>query len=408
MIEHHSETMKILMIAPEPVLEPRGTPISIYQRLKALCELGHQVDLVTYHLGEDMHLPGVTIHRIPSVPFIKRIKIGPSFAKLVLDLFVFFKAFFLMMAREYEVIHSHEEASFCGLVLSRLFGTYHIYDMHSSLPNQLLNFHFWGNKYFVSIFQYLENLVINHCDAVITIDDELFALVQALNPKLSRIKIDNLALWHGFNQNHQIELSHLKESLQISGRVPIVYTGSFEQYQGLEMLLESAEILRRDKPDIVFILVGGHSFQIEKLQKLAAQKNLGQYFRFAGIVPPDEVILYLMLAEILISPRLNGTSVPLKIYSYLQSGNPIVATNLPAHTQILNSDMALLVEPTKDALAEGIRKLLDDPQAGKTLGRNARRFVEGRFSWDLYLSKVDTIYRELDLKRSTKSLPSKI
>ena len=40
--------MHILMIAPEPFFEPRGTPFSEYHRIRALIELGHTVDLVTY------------------------------------------------------------------------------------------------------------------------------------------------------------------------------------------------------------------------------------------------------------------------------------------------------------------------------------------------------------------------
>lgn len=53
--------MKILMISPEPFFEPRGTPISVYQRLQALSALGYQVDLLTYHVGQDVDIPGLTI-----------------------------------------------------------------------------------------------------------------------------------------------------------------------------------------------------------------------------------------------------------------------------------------------------------------------------------------------------------
>jgi len=51
--------MKILMIAPQPFFEPRGTPFSVLGRLKAFSELGHEVDLVTYHVGQDVVIPKV-------------------------------------------------------------------------------------------------------------------------------------------------------------------------------------------------------------------------------------------------------------------------------------------------------------------------------------------------------------
>ena len=51
------------MIAPEPFFEPRGTPFSEYHRIRALLDLGHTVDLVTYPFGNDVQLPGLRIYR---------------------------------------------------------------------------------------------------------------------------------------------------------------------------------------------------------------------------------------------------------------------------------------------------------------------------------------------------------
>ena len=55
--------MRILMIAPEPFFEPRGTPFSEYHRIRALLELGHTVDLVTYPFGQAVDLPGLRVFR---------------------------------------------------------------------------------------------------------------------------------------------------------------------------------------------------------------------------------------------------------------------------------------------------------------------------------------------------------
>ncbi len=81
-----NELMRILMIAPEPFFEPRGTPFSEYHRIRALLDLGHTVDLVTYPFGKDVTLPGLRIFRAARPPFITRVKIGPSPAKLFLDM----------------------------------------------------------------------------------------------------------------------------------------------------------------------------------------------------------------------------------------------------------------------------------------------------------------------------------
>jgi hypothetical protein len=64
--------MRILMIAPEPFFEPRGTPFSEYHRIRALLDLGHTVDLVTYPFGKDVTLPGLRIFRAARPPFSPR------------------------------------------------------------------------------------------------------------------------------------------------------------------------------------------------------------------------------------------------------------------------------------------------------------------------------------------------
>jgi hypothetical protein len=73
--------MHILMIAPEPFFEPRGTPFSEFHRIKALIALGHTVDLVTYPFGRDVEMPGLTVIRCLRPPLVKHVRIGPSWAK---------------------------------------------------------------------------------------------------------------------------------------------------------------------------------------------------------------------------------------------------------------------------------------------------------------------------------------
>ena len=114
--------MKILMLAPQPFFEPRGTPFSVLGRLRALSELGHEVDLVTYHIGEDVPVPGVSIHRSIKVPFVRTIKIGPSPKKILLDGMLLLKAVSMLSRGRYDLLHTHEEASFFGIVLPSCFG----------------------------------------------------------------------------------------------------------------------------------------------------------------------------------------------------------------------------------------------------------------------------------------------
>src|SRR5262245_14243873 len=110
------------MIAPEPFFEPRGTPFSEYHRIRALTELGHPVDLVTYPFGTDVSIPGLRVFRCARPPFIHDVRIGPSLAKIPLDLAITWTTIRRVIAERYDVIHSHEEGSFIGVLLAGLLG----------------------------------------------------------------------------------------------------------------------------------------------------------------------------------------------------------------------------------------------------------------------------------------------
>jgi glycosyltransferase involved in cell wall biosynthesis len=387
--------MKILMTAPQPFFEPRGTPISVYQRLQGLSALNHDVDLLTYHVGQDVCIPGVTVYRGPRVPFITKVKLGPSWPKALLDILLVCRAIALLRRNRYDVIHSHEEAAFWSVILAKVFRTRHVYDMHSSLPQQLANSPRWRFWPFVKLFELLERWVIHTCDAVITIGVDLEERVMAINPEAKTVLMQNLAVLADDAGSSHTSTCEMKERLDVDGRLPVVYTGTFERYQGLDLLMRSATIVKERCPEALFILVGGDPQQVAKWRHKFRARGLEDSTRFTGTVPLAESIAYLDLAEILVSPRTTGTSVPLKIYSYLHSGKPIVATNLVAHSQVLNPEMAVLVAPTEEAFADGILSLARSPDLRKRLGLRAQQFARENFDPAHYLTQLDLVYQQL-------------
>lgn len=385
--------MKILMISPQPFFEPRGTPISVYQRLEALSALGHEIDLITYHVGKNVEFPNVRIHRVRKINMIQHVRVGPSRAKILLDVLVFFKAIEMLLRKRFDVIHSHEEAAFFGMFLAWIFRIRHLYDMHSVLSNQLKNFDFGNKPFFVKIFEFLERLVLRTCNAVITVGADLEEYVRSVDPNIRVVTIENIALHAYQTLVTEHDVAELNKKLHLDGRLPIVYTGTYERYQGLDMALECVNTVARQYPNAIFIFVGAKNLQAKEWTEKARELNLQDHVLFLDVVPPEESMVFLAYATVLISPRLNGTSTPLKIYSYLHAGKPIVATNITAHTQVLSSDTAVLVAPNKDAFAEGIIRVLRDPQLARHLGSNAHEYAQEKFNYQSYMTKVSQIYQ---------------
>lgn len=375
--------MKILMLAPEPFFEPRGTPISVYFRILSLGELGHSVNLVTYPLGQEVRLKNLKIIRSPNLFFIRKVKIGPSLAKIPLDFLLFLRASFELAANHYDIIVSHEEAAFFGSVLAKIWGKPHIYDMHSSLPQQLENFNFTRSPFLISVFRKMEDLVLRNSRAVIVICQDLLEKVTNSGCGRKAILIENFLDFPGQEFSAE-EISRKKRELAPHGEKIVLYAGNFEPYQGIPLLLEAARNVREKA---IFLLVGGSGTALGEMREMAGKLGLAERVTFVNRLPPSQIPLYVSLADVLVSPRLAGTNTPLKIYSFLKSGKPLVATNLWTHTQVLNSTNAILAEPDARSLAEGISFALKSEEA-RDRARAAAEWARKEFTLPRYLEKI--------------------
>ena len=195
----------------------------------------------------------------------------------------------------------------------------------------------------------------------------------------------------------------LAERYAINGHRVILYAGTFEAYQGLELLVDAAGEIVRTHKNVRFLCVGGNEAQVGRMKALSYQRGVSEYFIFPGTVPPEEVQSLFGIASILMSPRISGTNTPLKIYSYLRSGVPIIATNIRSHTQVLTNDVALLVEPQSQSISSGILRLLEDARFGAQLAESALRLAEKSYSPDAYYEKMAQVLSFLAAKPRSNS-----
>ena len=376
------------MIAPEPFFEPRGTPFSEFHRIRALTALGHQVDLVTYPFGQSVSMPGLRVFRSLRPPFVDHVKIGPSLAKIPLDALLALSAVRRAFSGRYDAIHSHEEAGLIGALLALCLRLPHLYDMHSSLPQQLSNFAFSRSRVIKSVFLAIERFMIRQSRVVIVICPSLDETVKAIEPGARTVLIEN-APGSGEDEATPEGAASVRRSLNLDGSTPIVlYTGTFEAYQGLELLFAAMAIVRRTRPDARLVLAGGRADQVVKARGQAAAAGIEDVILFAGERPAAEIPAYLLAADLLVSPRSRGTNTPLKLYQYLRSGKAIVATRLLTHTQVLSDETAILTGVTPQEYADGILAGLTDPARAAAIGRQARELAETKYSYAAYLEKT--------------------
>jgi len=302
----------------------------------------------------------------------------------------------MCIKNHYDVVHAVEEAVFSGIVIKKIFHSPIIYDMDSSISQQLINSGFIKNKYFLKLVCSLENWAIDNSNSVLTVCSSLTEIVYNKFPQKKVFQLEDIPPGDGQIEVSKEKISELKRKLNLTEKMIILYTGNFESYQGIDLLIKSIPEVTKYKPDVKFLLVGGEKENIIIMKRLANYLKVEDFIIFTGKEPMEKIPAYMALTDILVSPRCKGTNTPFKIFTYLQSGKPIVATNLPAHTQVLNEKISVLVEPTPKGIAGGIISLLKDEELKDKIGRKGKIFVEENYSYKKFVKKVKEVYDSLE------------
>lgn len=186
----------------------------------------------------------------------------------------------------------------------------------------------------------------------------------------------------------------------------VMYVGHLYGWKGVDTVLKAAKLLD-DKKDMLFVVVGGDAG--EQKEFLAKMKEAGiENMLPLGNQPKKEIPKYLRSADILLLPN-SGKSEesvkytsPIKMFEYMASGVPIIASDLPSLKEVLNGENSLFVKPDNpQSLAEGIEKLLDDKKLSEKFAMRAKSDVQ-KYTWDEYAKKIlDFISYDRTQKTST-------
>jgi glycosyltransferase involved in cell wall biosynthesis len=379
--------LRILLLAPQPFFEVRGTPLAVLAMARALTGLGHRVDLLSFPQGDDVEMPGLRHRRSLRLP-VGRVRAGPSLAKLVLDLPFMLEAVGRMAFGGYDAVHAVEEAAHLAAPVARLLRLPLVVDVDSSIPDQLRYSGFAARGPLPWLAERLERHALRHSAAVITVCASLTEGVKARAPAARVFQIEDPPLVDASAPAPAL-VEGLRAELGLGPEPVVLYSGNFESYQGVELLLEAAPLV----PEVRVVLMGGEPSEVEALRARGARAV------FAGKRPPSELPAFLALAAVVVSPRSRGANTPFKVYTYLASGRPLVATRIPTHTQLLDDSLAFLVEATPAGLAAGIRQVLENPADARARADRGRTLVEREYSPARFTEKVARAYRALEETR---------
>lgn len=381
--------MKILFLAPHPFFAERGTPIAVRLAVEALAKCGHDIDLLTYHEGEDLDIQGMRLIRIWRPPGVKNVPIGFSLKKLICDVWLAAATYSLMLRKRYDVVHGVEEAVFIALA-ARPFGKFRlVYDMDSLMADQIAEK--WPRANFLlPVLRWFERLAMRKADLVLPVCEAIAVRAREVAPPTRVHLLPDVAFAPS-------EIPTVAEDLRkyCSQAAPLaLYVGNLENYQGVALLLDAMELVPPAKR-CNLILIGGTSAMVEAHRAMAATKGLQNHVRFLGRRPIDCLGDYLRQADILCSPRLKGVNTPMKIYSYMAAGKAILATNIASHSQVLDDSCAMLVDPTASAMAAGLQCLTEELTLCQRLGAASAERAGDRYGLKAFEGRIDRAYATL-------------
>ncbi|MBU0877985.1 MAG: glycosyltransferase family 4 protein [Candidatus Omnitrophica bacterium] len=386
--------MKVLMIAPTPFFSDRGCHVRIFEEASSLIKKGNEVTICTYHLGRDTG--PINIRRIINVPWYAKLDPGPSCHKLYLDFLLFLLLLWACYKDRPDIIHAHlHEGGFIGLLPSKLLNIPLAMDIQGSLVEELLDHSFFSrNGFLCKVFTSLEKWIYKKAKLIFASSSRSADYIKKAF-QISEEKI--VVIQDGVDPERFCpcpKKERLRKKLKIPGdKKIIVYLGTLNELEGIEILLEAVSILSVRRGDFCLLLMGYPN--VENYRDLAAKSNLKDKVRFTGRVEYEKAPEYLSLGDIAVSAKVSKTEANGKLYNYMAMGLPTVTFDTPVAREALGElgIYAKFGDPL--SLAEQLDDTIHNDVLCKELSCKLRDRAKESFSWETRGEEIMESYKRL-------------
>ncbi|MCL5072550.1 MAG: glycosyltransferase family 4 protein [Actinobacteria bacterium] len=389
-----AKKIKVLMIAPTPFFADRGCHVKILEEVRALSRRNIDVKVVTYHIGRDIE--GVDIQRITNIPWYKKLEAGPSIHKYYLDLLLAFKAIKVAAKFKPDIIHAHlHEGVFAGKIVQIFIKKPLIADYQGSMVGEMLDHGFMKkNSLSFRFNNWLERTINKWPQKIIFSSSgakEFFLTNFNVNPKkvVSFVEGTNTDEFHpGY------DISQLRKKLNLpDGKKIVIYLGVLTKYQGVDILIDSINDIRRKFDNVHFLIVGFPN--LEYYTGMAQKLGVSDWVTFTGKVNHEDVPKYLNLGDIGVSLKLSKTEANGKLFGYMAVGLPCLVFDTKTNREILGDTGIYAEYNSKESFVEKLIFLLKNEKTAKEYGKMARLRVLEKYTWDNTFSNFIDIYKDV-------------
>lgn len=391
--------MKILFVAPTPFFADRGTHIRILEEALALEKIGHQITIATYHIGQDIDneiKTAIDVRRIRRWIFwYKKLEAGADWQKILLDIMLIRKVFFLARTQKPDIIHGHlHEGVLIGWIVQRILFWRKIRlvaDFHGSLTKEMISHSYLRGGILKSIFKRVEWFIDNLGDFAIASSgentDEIlsFRADKKIETILDGVNLD-------YYKNLPVK-KELRRELELpENKIIIAYTGALISNKGTEYLFKSIKLVLEKKTN-VFFLIGG--FPASETEKFIQENNFQKDVRLVSPLSYFDLPRILSACDAGIDPKDSSTrQASGKILQYMGAGLPVICFDRENNRQYLQGGGLYAKDISVQGLADKIFEFVENIDNLKNLG-NLNKQSAKNFSWDISAKKVNEIYNDL-------------
>lgn len=386
--------LTVLMIAACPFPANYGSPASIREMSATLAGFGHRVHVLTYPFGDDLPMEGVKLHRIPDIGLKKRITVGPTAQKPLMDLLMVWHAVRLVFREKCDVIHAHNyEGGLIGILAKWLTGRPLLYNAVNTMSDELPSYKFIRPAFLARWLGWmLDRLVPIWPDAITTVSAELKSDLARIGHREDKMIVVPAGVLPEMFDGASPE--RFRKALGLEGKRVVLYTGTIDPFQRVDYLFEAMARLPASRGDVVLVMVCPFPQPAlrESLEAMALRLGIAERVLWVASHPLPDLPHYVALADVGVAPRPQCPGHPVKLLNYMCCRLPIVVAEGGAKGITHLENGWVCRDHDAADMARGIGELLENRGLAERLGRAARDTIDREFDWRTLCRKIEVIY----------------
>ncbi len=296
-----------------------------------------------------------------------------------------------------DIYHFHDpELLPVGILLQTTTDASVIYDAHEDYGYNAIEYREWIptaiRPSIARSFPKIQSAFANRLDMVIT-------TTESIAKQFRELGHTNVEVIHNFPKTKNITISD--SPVEQSKDITLVYVGSFEHIHGLIPMLQLVDELNQRDYEVELWMLGtfADDKNEERAAQFIAQNNLSEAVQFFGRIPYEDIFPYLAEADIglcLVDKERCEHALPTKIFEYMYSKTPVLATDAHSIRPYVTDDVGRRVSQTNPSeQADAVLNLVSDDEQLEQMGEQGRSLVMQKYNWEQEAQRLIEIYNSL-------------